>query len=115
MCDCEHINDSFVREFPIPTVWDGPDWRVLSAELMRDITANATRKVIWTKQGHKIEYDEINAVGSRTIIDQIDVALATVYRLSQEELDFVLNYDRKYREGIEADLDGDEMLPVAAS
>jgi len=36
---------------------------------------------------------------SKKIIDQIDALLAEHYRLSAEELDFIINYDIKYRIG----------------
>ena len=34
---------------------------------------------------------------SKTIIDEIDRVLAQHYRFTDEELDFVINYDVKYR------------------
>jgi hypothetical protein len=97
MCDCEHINDGFVREFPIPTHWERVNWGNLSGKLMKSLAANATRKTISTKQGHKIEYDEMNAIQSKMVIDEIDAALADAFGLSPEQLDFVTNYDIKYR------------------
>jgi len=103
MCDCEHINDGFVREFPIPSGWDQIDWAVLSSKLMKSLAANATRKKISTKQGHKIEYDEMNAVESKAVIDEIDTTLAQAFGLSSGELDFIVNYDLKYRMGSESE------------
>jgi hypothetical protein len=103
MCDCEHINDSFVREFPIPTNWDRGDWSALSTKLMQSLKENAKRKIISTKQGHKIEYDEMSAVQSKSVIDEIDTALAELFTLSSSEVDFVMNYDLKYRIGTETD------------
>ncbi len=38
---------------------------------------------------------------SKPIIDEIDRALARHYGLSDEELDFIINYDIKYRMGAE--------------
>jgi hypothetical protein len=105
MCDCEHINDSFVREFPIPPAWEGIDWDRLSSKLIRSLERNSTRKVISTKQGHKIEYDEINAVHSKAVIDEIDATLGELFGLSAKELDFVTNYDLKYRVGSEAEVE----------
>jgi hypothetical protein len=35
------------------------------------------------------------------VIDAIDSALATHYEFSEEELDFIINYDIKYRMGRE--------------
>lgn len=101
MCDCEHINDSFVRQLPIPNDWGQADWCNLAAELMRSLKENATRKVITTSQGHQIEYDEMNAVHSKGVIDEIDVALAELLRLTPAELEFIKNYSLKYRIGSE--------------
>jgi hypothetical protein len=64
---------------------------------------NAQRKTISTKQGHKIEYDELDASKSKEIIDEIDRVLAAHYGLTEEELDFIINYDIKYRTGRDAE------------
>ena len=37
---------------------------------------------------------------SKPIIDQIDKALAPHYGFTEEELDFIINYDIKYRMGL---------------
>jgi hypothetical protein len=39
---------------------------------------------------------------SKPIVDEIDRALARHYGLSAEELDFIINYDVKYRMGASA-------------
>jgi hypothetical protein len=44
---------------------------------------------------------------SKPIIDQIDCLLAEHYGFTDEELDFIINYDIKYRMGREAGEDGD--------
>ena len=36
---------------------------------------------------------------SKGIIDEIDYLLSTYYSLTEEELDFLINYDLKYRLG----------------
>jgi hypothetical protein len=43
---------------------------------------------------------------SKPIIDKIDAVLASHYRFTDEELDFILNYDIKYRLG--RDTEGEE-------
>ena len=46
---------------------------------------------------------------SKPIIDEIDRVLARHYGFTDEELDFIINYDIKYRIGKDADSDeGDE-------
>jgi len=45
---------------------------------------------------------------SKPIIDEIDHALAKHYGFTEEELDFIINYDIKYRMGQEIDEGGEE-------
>ena len=66
---------------------------------MKDLREKAERKTINTKDGDKITYDEFYGGKSKTIIDEIDRTLAKHYGFTDEELDFILNYDIKYRMG----------------
>jgi len=68
---------------------------------MLSLGQNAKRKKILTKQGHTIEYDEIKTLHSKPITDEIDRVLAAHYGFTAEELDFIINYDIKYRMGQE--------------
>ncbi len=97
--DCEHINDALVKSFPVPSGWDRIDWLKLDRELATSLAANAVRKRITTKQGHTIEYDEINASRSKDTIDQLELQIAELFGLTAEEADFLINYDIKYRMG----------------
>jgi hypothetical protein len=106
--DCEHINDMLLRTFPVPNNWDAISWGKLYEQLEQDLTSNAKRKMITTKQGHNIEYDEIMALSSKPIIDEIDRILAKHYGFTDEELDFIINYDIKYRMGQVDSEDGAE-------
>jgi hypothetical protein len=45
---------------------------------------------------------------SKPIIDEIDTVLARHYGFSDEELDFIINYDIKYRMGDDLFNDGDD-------
>ncbi len=102
--DCFHLSDTLVSNFPVPSALL-TDKRLakLNEELMEDLTSNAIRRTIETKDGDKISYAEFNAGASKPIIDKIDVALARHYGFTDEELDFIVNYDIKYRLGAEAD------------
>src|SRR5271157_1504138 len=115
LCDCEHINDSFVRQFPVPAGWERVNWLRLVGKLMSSLTENATRKTISTKQGHKIEYDEIKAIRSKAVIDEIDAALAVVYGLDEAELDYVTNYDIKYRAASDTTSESDDATAAATN
>ncbi len=46
-----------------------------------------------------VVYDEFYPKLSKSIIDEIDWVLAQHYGFTGEELDFILNYEIKYRMG----------------
>ena len=50
--------------------------------------------------------DSVDSRLTKPIIDEIDRVLARHYGFTDEELDFIINYDIKYRMGIGSD--GDE-------
>jgi hypothetical protein len=54
------------------------------------------------------EYQEFDQSASKPIIDEIDRVLARHYGFTEAELDFIINYDIKYRMGRDAESDGDE-------
>ncbi|MDD2728098.1 Eco57I restriction-modification methylase domain-containing protein [Malikia sp.] len=95
--DCEHVNDDLVKTIPIPVNWDGRNWRDLSDVLRVELTSHAVRKTIRTKQGHVIEYDEMKASRAKASINEIDLALGELFGMTNEETDFIINYDIKYR------------------
>jgi len=100
--DCFHLSDSLVATFPLPSALESD--RTLSAlgnKLDREVRETATRKTIRTKDGDTIAYDEFVNGKSKATIDDIDARLAAVYGFTDEELDFIINYDVKYRVGAE--------------
>ena len=57
---------------------------------------------------HKVattEFYEFYPKLSKSIIDQIDCLLAQYYGFTHEELDFIINYDIKYRVAGDADIE----------
>jgi hypothetical protein len=98
--DCFHLSDTLVTSFPVPiTIAADATLAALSGELMDSLRTNAERKTIDTTDGDKISYDEFYGWKSKPIIDKIDQVLARHYGLTPEELDFIINYDIKYRLG----------------
>ncbi len=73
----------------------------LSSKLMNDLKSNSYRKKCTYKATGRIEYDEFSPKHSKPIIDEIDRVLAKHYGFTEEELDFIINYDIKYRMGKE--------------
>ena len=74
--------------------------------LMTDLTKQSNRKSAYFKSTGNVEYDEFYPKLSKPIIDQIDCLLAQHYGFTHEELDFIINYDIKYRMGKELDSNG---------
>jgi len=73
----------------------------LTNELMIDLKSNSSRKTAFYKATGTVEYDEYFPKLSKSIIDEIDAVLAEHYGFTEEELDFIINYDIKYRMGKE--------------
>jgi hypothetical protein len=68
-----------------------------------DLFAHSVRRKIKYKATGWIEYDEFYPRESKPVADEIDRALAPHYGFTPEELDFILNYDIKYRLGRDSD------------
>ncbi len=71
----------------------------LVSRLMDRLRDTSSRKSAQTKAG-PIEYQEFYPKSSKVIADEIDTVLAEHYDFTEEELDFIINYDIKYRMGL---------------
>lgn len=69
-------------------------------QLIKDYNRWATI-VTYNKKNGITRYAQFNPRLSKSIIDEIDKALAKHYGLTEEELDFIIRYDIKYRMGDE--------------
>jgi len=78
----------------------------LQSRLNSDLQTRALTKQISTVKG-RITYEEFYPKYSKPLIDEIDRVLARHYGFSEEELDFIINYDIKYRMGRD-DAKGDD-------
>jgi hypothetical protein len=78
----------------------------LGRKLMADFIANAEILTSTYKKLKKtLHIQSFQPRESKGVIDQIDEVLAAHYGLSSEELDFIVNYDIKYRLGSDANED----------
>jgi hypothetical protein len=102
--DTRHINPSDVSEFPLDLTSFSSETKArladLSLKLSQSCAANTSQ---WRKSGLLI--DSIDSKPSKPILDQIDTVLAGHYGFTAEELDFILNYDIKYRLGRDTEED----------
>lgn len=98
--DCFHLSDTLVSRFPLTSdMLKDAALAQLNQQLMAHMAAHAERKTIHTSDGHEIMYDNFYGAKSKPIIDEIDRVLAKHYGFTDEELDFIINYDIKYRMG----------------
>jgi hypothetical protein len=65
---------------------------------MTSLQENSIDKTISTKTGN-IRYQEFYSKLSKPVLDEIDCVLAEHYSFTDGELDFIINYDIKYRMG----------------
>ena len=73
----------------------------LTGELMESFKRHSQRKETRYQTTGKVVYDEFDQKPSKPIIDKIDRVLSEHYGFTDEELDFIINYDIKYRMGRE--------------
>lgn len=76
-------------------------------KLMIDLEEKSNLKIANYKATGIVEYREYFPKKSKAIIDEIDKVLAEHYGFTDEELDFIINYDIKYRMGSELDSDNE--------
>lgn len=105
LSDCRHLNPREIYEFSfnISNVIHDIKTNLISLckALMKDYIKNRNRKHTIYRATGEVEYDEYFPKFSKPIIDEIDTVLARHYGFTEEELDFIINYDIKYRMGDE--------------
>jgi hypothetical protein len=97
-----HCGYRDVRAFRLGLLSESEELPVLNSlgkELMAELQNSTTRKTIVSKATGRVEYDEFSPGACVTLINEIDRVLARHYGFTDEELDFIINYDIKYRRG----------------
>ena len=109
LSDCRHLNLREIENFPISfknvNSSVQKEFSELVPKLMKSLQASKKRKSTQYKTTGSVEYDDYPRL-SKPIIDEIDRVLAKHYNFTEEELDYIINYDIKYRMGKE--LEGNE-------
>ena len=103
LSDCRHLNLREIENFPLNLNGMSKDVKMrlaqLTTTLMTSFKQNSQRKETRYQTTGKVVYDEFDLKPSKPIIDKIDRVLAEHYGFTDEELDFIINYDIKYRMG----------------
>jgi len=107
--DCRNKTYQVMLDLPVPIDTLRTDSEIvrLGQILMKDYHTNAERRVR-NHKGGTTEFDEFYPKYSKSIIDEIDRVLAKHYGFTEEELDFIINYDIKYRMGKEGEEEEEE-------
>lgn len=101
LSDCYHVTKNDVNLIPIPNNLQSDEKiNVLSEKFLSSLYEHA--RIIKRNRADGSIQNEVNFnVGqSKPIMDKIDKLLAKHYGFTEEELDFIINYDIKYRMGI---------------
>lgn len=94
------LNPFDIQNFPLPeSAFADPTVQSLGTRYLKDLEKNSTMLVREQKQTGTTETQSFKIQKSKPIIDEIDTVLAGHYGFTAEELDFILNYDIKYRLG----------------
>ena len=105
--DCRNLNKREVDMFPF-SLYNFDSIKHLfnlSQDLMDNLQKNSTFCIANYKNYGKLTMQVFQPRLSKPIIDEIDKALAKHYGFTDEELDFIINYDIKYRMGEELNAD----------
>ena len=101
--DCRNLQKTFIDSFKFPiTAINDNQLKTEGKKLFADYEKNKyTKSTHYKTTGNDVVYDEYYPKKSKLIIDEIDKVLAKHYGFTEEELDFIINYDIKYRMGDE--------------
>ncbi|WP_373546569.1 Eco57I restriction-modification methylase domain-containing protein, partial [Chamaesiphon sp.] len=97
--NCRDFNPSDYKTFPIPLSLDGEDLSELSEKLCKALDLSSAYINVNHSQTGAIQMEQFKPREAKPIIDEIDRVLAQHYGFTAEELDFIINYDIKYRMG----------------
>ncbi len=105
LSDCRDLNRREIESFPLglDRMPQATKERLgeCARRLMESFKRRKKRKQTRYKTTGKVVYDEFEQKPSKPIVDEIDRVLARHYGFTDEELDFIVNYDIKYRMGLQ--------------
>ncbi len=102
--DCRNLNKREVESFPLPYSVPSATQQHLARildDLMQSYKDNSSLRTVRYKGKGEVTVQYFDFRPSKPIIDELDRELAEYYGLTEEELDFIINYDIKYRMGRE--------------
>ena len=105
--NCRHLTDRELKAFPIPkTIFEQSnaiELEQLSVTFEEQLKQTKQRQTTENKRSGTVVQDVYFVSATKPVIDRIDRVLAKHYGFTDEELDFIINYDIKYRMGRESE------------
>ena len=102
MSDLRHVTYNEICSLKIPSLlFSDKNLVNLGRKYIEDLVENSTMMTREQKSRGTTITQSFKIVKSKPIIDEIDKVLAKHYGFTEEELDFIINYDIKYRMGDE--------------
>ena len=101
--NCRDLNPYDIQNFPMPVaVLQDKELAAIAAEYLEDLKKNSSMLTRNQQRTGLTETQAFKIQKSKPIIDNIDRQLAPHYQLTDDELEYVINYDIKYRIGADA-------------
>lgn len=98
-----NLKRSEIENYPLPLLESIPKEQMFFLEnlyqrYLADIEKNASVRQTSSSSTHHVEsFKEYKIVRSKSIIDEIDDYIGPLYGLTQEEIDFIKNYELEFR------------------
>ncbi|MBW4541360.1 MAG: Eco57I restriction-modification methylase domain-containing protein [Myxacorys chilensis ATA2-1-KO14] len=97
--NCRDFNPSDYKTFPVVETLEIEDFSRLSQQLQDYLDSSSTFINITHGQTGAIQIEQFKPREAKSVVNEIDRVLAKHYGFTSEELDFIVNYDIKYRMG----------------
>jgi hypothetical protein len=98
--NCRDLNPSDIQTFRFPSgILSDPAFVELSKALHQNQQENSRYIIRNQRLTGEVRLQSFMPGLSKPVLDEIDHILARHYGLSEQELDFIINYDVKYRLG----------------
>ncbi|HET6883210.1 MAG TPA: DNA methyltransferase [Pirellulales bacterium] len=108
--NCRDFNPSDLETFLVPkSIADGsPETTLLAKKISACLDETSQTGAATYAVGGAVRYQRFRPKFAKSLFDEGDRILASHYNLTAEELDFIINYDIKYRMGRDAQDDGSD-------
>lgn len=105
MSDCYNLTQKYISEIGIPNNIDASKLKELANKFNNRLNKTIQIAEYTYKNKGTVRFAQFFPKKSKPLIDEIDKVLAKHYGFTEEELDFIINYDIKYRMGDELNND----------